>query len=210
MTNDVHLEAANTGRTTQLGCVALLAVFAACLALLWMMDYAFGSNSAWLTGAVLLCAYIAFRREDIPGAPARNTTGFISRWIMRTFIYMAGASAAIFATLIWDFTHFDHSHSSPPHPLTTNIHGTMQEVRSQFDARIQSNFKLGTSDADMGTQLQSQGFARTDWRSSINDEHEATLTEYGFPCRTDWVVHWRVDATGKLTAIHGDMASACL
>lgn len=93
--------------------------------------------------------------------------------------------------------------------LTANLSKLTAEVGSSFNRRVQERFPLALSDAEMGRELEKNGFQRTDWTTVVAEEHRAHRTEFGF-CRHDFDVYWRSDANGRLTSIRGTAFVVCL
>lgn len=91
----------------------------------------------------------------------------------------------------------------PAVPLTAGLSGEWKAISAEFDKRVKASFPVGSSEAQMGTTLQRQGFSRQDWASSVEHEHVAMRREDRFPCNQAAYVHWRADTDGHLTSVRG-------
>jgi hypothetical protein len=122
------------------------------------------------------------------------------RWILRLGGAAAIAAISIVGTLAWVTL---HRLDKPPVPLTAGLSGTWEAVSNEFDRRVRAAFPTGSSEKDMASALQRQGFWREDWDSSIEHEHAAIRREDSFLCNQAARIYWRADGDGKLTAIRG-------
>jgi hypothetical protein len=80
-----------------------------------------------------------------------------------------------------------------------------------MDERVKAMFPIGSSVADMGIELQKEGFSRIDWGSSPGEERRAMRREDRFPCNIGAYVNWRDDGKGGLAPVRASYSEeGCL
>lgn len=87
--------------------------------------------------------------------------------------------------------------------------GTWHDVSSAFNARVQSRFPIGSSEADMLAELRREKFMISTDKSDSRYQFSALRDLPGFPCRLSWTIQWGSDA-GKISEIHGAHGGSCL
>ena len=124
------------------------------------------------------------------------------RWSLRVLLIIVVAGFSSMATMFY-LTFRPH----PKVPLTNDLapghKGTWSEVSAGFDSRLKTQFPIGSSESAMANELRKEGFTRDDWKSSVDDEHEAVRREDNWVCNQAAHVYWRADASGILSAIRG-------
>ncbi len=86
----------------------------------------------------------------------------VTRWILSVFGVIIIIVISIVGTAFWCFVHSD---LRPSAPLTAGLHGPWAVLSTEFDRRVKAKFPLGSSEMDIETELQHQGFSRQDWYS---------------------------------------------
>lgn len=76
-------------------------------------------------------------------------------------------------------------------------------VDSAYDARLRDTFPVGTPQADLRDALTRDGF-------EFEGAHKAVALWSDLACAHFANVEWSADADGRVTAIKGDVGSACL
>lgn len=99
---------------------------------------------------------------------------------------------------------------SPP-LLAKNIPGgTWGDVSSAFNARVQSRFPPGSSEADMEAELKREHFESEARDTSDSPFRFSALRDLpGLVCRRFWTIEWNSDA-GKIAEIKGSYGGVCL
>jgi hypothetical protein len=122
------------------------------------------------------------------------------RWLLLIVGAIGIAAISVFATQL----HNDFKPQFKPIALTTRLGKTWAQASADFDGRIKSRFPIGSSVLDMGTELRHDYFVRTDWTTSLAEEHGARREENDMVCHRGVYVFWRADAANKITAIRGE------
>jgi hypothetical protein len=79
-----------------------------------------------------------------------------------------------------------------------------------FNARVQSRFLIGSSQADMLSELGREKFTTATYDKSVSRyQFSAVRDLQGLPCRRDWKILWNSDA-GKIAEIEGLYIETCL
>jgi len=123
----------------------------------------------------------------------------LTRRLVFIIVIILVAAVSSFATSVY----LTLVRPNAPVPLTDGLHGKWADVSAEVDRRVKTSFPVGSREADMGAELHRQGFARQDWASSPDHEHEAMRREDGLPCRMAAYVYWRSDGGGRITAVRG-------
>jgi hypothetical protein len=87
--------------------------------------------------------------------------------------------------------------------LTAGLSGQWSVISAEMDERVKAMFPIGSPVADMGIELQKEGFSRIDWGSSPDEEHRAMRREDRFPCNIGAYFYWRDDGKGRVAAVRG-------
>lgn len=130
------------------------------------------------------------------------------RWLGRSLILLGVAAISSCTTRFWVW---NQTLDIPRVPLTSGLTGGVEEASRVFDARVKERFSVGTPMAEVGLELQREGFVRQDWGSLPTEQHNARRYDGGglFCNRVAWV-YWKSDDTDRLASINGSYWDVCL
>jgi hypothetical protein len=125
------------------------------------------------------------------------------RWYLKLSCALVAAAvislASIAGTLLWVA-----ARPTSPVPLTEGMTGhSWAQASAEFDHRLKTRFPAGSSEDALIAELRREGFAQSDWRHDVAQEHQAWRTEQNLVCNMAAIAYWRADAAGVLTAIRG-------
>jgi hypothetical protein len=123
------------------------------------------------------------------------------RWALYLIAAILIATLSVFGTLL-----FVELEPRPAVPLTARLSGEWSDVSRAFDGRVRKQFPVGSSEANMASELKGEGFSRSDWSFANSEGKDAVAVrrEDNFVCRQAAYVYWRADALGHLTAVRGE------
>ncbi|MDB5704850.1 MAG: hypothetical protein JWN66_1966 [Sphingomonas bacterium] len=123
-------------------------------------------------------------------------------------ILITVAAISVFGTLTWVWTR----EMNKPQPfLVRDLPGSGADAQNEgFRKRLKHRFPIGSSEADLAQELQTDGFVQTDWGGATGSPHQAQWRREGFPCMTDARVTWTADGQRRITGIDGLYGYICL
>jgi hypothetical protein len=95
----------------------------------------------------------------------------------------------------------------PLPPLLETLPGSWTDAASEFKARIDERFPVGSSEDKLIEVLTGEGF-RPDWPHR-NDAASASFIHPGLLCNREARVLWRADQLGVLTSVDGRYLVTC-
>lgn len=97
----------------------------------------------------------------------------------------------------------------PPPPLVASAgSGEVSAMDARFDRAVRERFPIGSLESKLILDLVTQGF-KPGWGGGL-DGRTAIYKEFPVVCANEYTVHWRVDATSRLTKVSGDFRAICL
>ena len=120
-------------------------------------------------------------------------------WIIIIAVFVA----ATLGFVIW---------AIPPHfvqqiglPKTArDLPANFKQAELEFDNRVRSQYEEGTSEVDLVSKLEKDGF-----KTDINNK-TGGVSRNGFPCALKWWITWKTSASGDVTELSGHYGGVCL
>lgn len=130
----------------------------------------------------------------VEAAGGVSKLGAIMRWPSTSAALLASMAVLLLATTtlsscgeaLLTSASFD---STPSVPLTRDLPRLIVAKSPAFDQRIRSSFPVGSPGNPLVKTLTKNGFERHPPNSVADDEHQASRTEFGMPCRWDRATH---------------------
>jgi hypothetical protein len=83
-------------------------------------------------------------------------------------------------------------------------------VSRAFNARVQSRFPVGSSEADILAELRREQFKISAYDEAVSRYQFSAVRDLpGVACKLFWTIQWNADA-GKIAEIAGTYSGSCL